>query len=196
MFALEQNMRRLIVFNQVSLDGYFTDAHGDMSWAKAGNDDEFNQFTRENASGGGVLLLGRVTYDLMASFWPTPMAAEMMPVVAERMNNLPKIVFSRTMRQASWSNTKVVTGDLVAEIRKMKTADGPGMAFLGSGSIVSQLAATDLVDEYQIVVNPIALGAGRTIFDGIGRRLDLKLTKSRTFKNGKVFLCYAPSSGN
>src|SRR3954451_11758034 len=112
-------MRKLSVFNQLSVDGYFVDRHGDMSWAKTGNDEEFNAFTSENASGGGVLLFGRVTYELMASFWPTSQAAQSMPVVAERMNSLPKIVFSRTLTKASWNNTTLVKSDLAQEVRKL-----------------------------------------------------------------------------
>lgn len=185
-------MGKLVVFQQVSLDGYFIDGKGDMSWAKNDNDEEFNAFSSENARGGGVLLFGRVTYELMAGFWPTLQARESLPVVAERMNNLPKVVFSRTLDKASWNNTKLVKGDLVTNIRKMKSEPGEGMAILGSGSIVSQLALEGVIDEYQIVVNPIALGVGRTMFDGIKEKLSLQLTKSRTFRNGKVLLCYEP----
>jgi dihydrofolate reductase len=112
-------MRRLYVFNNVSLDGYFTDANSDMSWAHQ-PDAEFNEFTQSNAQGGGVLVFGRVTYDLMIRFWPTPMAMQSAPLVAERMNSAEKIVFSRTMDRASWNNTKVVKGDIVAEMRKLK----------------------------------------------------------------------------
>jgi dihydrofolate reductase len=186
-------MRKLIVFNHVSLDGYFVDQSGDMSWAKADpNDAEWNAFVSENASGESQLLFGRITYDLMASFWPTPVAAAMMPVVAERMNNLPKVVFSKTLDKASWNNTKLVKSDIATEIRKMKKEPGVDLVILGSGSIVSQLAQESLIDEYQIVVNPIVLGKGRTMFDSVKERQTLKLTKSRTFGNGNVFLCYEP----
>ena len=186
-------MRKLVVFNSTSLDGYFTDAHGDMSFAHNENRDaEWDSFVAGNASGGGMLLFGRITYELMASFWPTPFAAESMPVVAERMNNLPKVVFSRTMDKASWSNTRLVNGDLIGNIRKMKEEPGEGMAILGSGSIVSQLAPHGLIDEYQIVVIPVALGKGRTMFEGVKEKLPLKLTKTRTFGNGNVLLCYEP----
>ena len=186
-------MRKLVVFNHVSLDGYFVDVNGDMSWAKADHQDtEWDGFVAENASGGGVLVFGRITYELMAGFWPTPFAIESMPVVAEGMNNLPKVVFSRTLDRASWNNTKLVKGDLVAEIRKMKTEPGDGMAILGSGSIVSQLAQEALIDEYQVVVNPVVLGKGRTMFEGVNEKLNLKLTRTRAFGNGNVFLCYEP----
>jgi dihydrofolate reductase len=186
-------MRKLIVFNHVSLDGYFVDKNGDMSWAKADHEDaEWNAFVAENASGEGVLVFGRVTYELMASFWPTPFAIETMPVVAEGMNSMPKVVFSRTLDQASWNNTTLVKGDLATEIRKMKQAPGPGMAILGSGSIVSQLAQESLIDEFQVVVNPIVLGKGRTMFEGVKEHLPLKLTKTRAFGNGNVLLVYEP----
>ena len=114
-----------------------------------------------------------------------------MPTVAEGMNRMPKVVFSRTLDQASWNNTKLVKGDMVAKIREMKKESGEGMAILGSGSIVSQLAGQDLIDEYQFVVNPVVLGEGRTMFDGV-EKLNLKLTKTRAFGNGNVLLCYEP----
>jgi dihydrofolate reductase len=186
-------MRKLVVFNMVSLDGFFVDGKGDMSWAHK-NDAEWNAFVNENASGNGVLVFGRITYDLMASYWPTPMALQNSPVVAKGMNDMPKIVFSRTLDNASWSNTKLLKGDLAAEMRKLKYEPGPDMVILGSGSIVSQLAQQDLIDEYQIALSPIVLGHGRTMFEGVQEKLNLKLTKSRTFGNGTVFACYQPGS--
>jgi len=186
-------MRTLIVFNHVSLDGYFTDAKGDMSFARNDHPDaEWDAFVASNASGGGTLVFGRITYELMASFWPTPFAAETMPLVAERMNNLPKIVFSRTLDKTSWNNTQLVKDDLTGEIRRRKNEPGEDMVIFGSGSLVSQLAQAGLIDEYQIVVDPVALGKGRTMFEGIKERLPLKLKKTRTFDNGNVLLCYEP----
>lgn len=183
-------MRRVVAFEQVSLDGYFVDATGDMSWAHR-QDAEWNAFVGGNASGGGSLLFGRVTYELMASFWPTPAAMERAPVVAEGMNNMPKVVFSRTLATAAWKNTKLVKGDLAAEVRKMKNETGPDLAILGSG-IVSQLAQARLIDELQIVVNPIVLGKGRTLFEGVKEKIALKLIKTRAFGNGNVVLYYEP----
>lgn len=186
-------MRRLISFTMTSLDGYFTDKHGDMSWAKGRPDDaEWNAFSEENAKGGGVLVFGRVTYDQMASFWPTAAAAQMMPVVAERMNNLPKIVISRNLKEATWNNTILLNGDLVSEIRRLKAEEGPDMAILGSGSIIAQLAAAGLIDTFQIAIIPLALGAGRTIFDGVPEKIGLKHVGTRTFGNGNIVLTYEP----
>ena len=186
-------MRKLAVFNMVSLDGFFVDSKGDMSWAHK-NDAEWNAFVNENASGNGVLVFGRITYELMASYWPTPMALENSPVVAKGMNDMPKIVFSRTLDNASWSNTKLVKGDPATEMRKLKKEPGADMVILGSGSIVSQLAQQNLIDEYQIALSPIVLGKGRTMFEGVKEKVNLKLTRSRTFGNGTVFVCYQPGS--
>ena len=183
-------MRRLMVFNNITLDGYFTDSNNDMSWAHQNADEEWNKFTAENASGGGVLLFGRKTYDLMASFWPTKLAYDMMPTVAEGMNNLPKVVFSRTMDQATWNNTKLVKDNLIAEVRQMKSEPGDNMVIMGSGTIVSQLTQEKLIDEYQFIVHPLVLGSGRTLFEGVKDRLPLQRTGSRTFNNGNVLLTY------
>lgn len=186
-------MPRLTVFNHVTLDGFFADINGDMSWAHR-NDPEWNAFVDENAGGGGQLIFGRITYDLMVSFWPTPLAKESFPVVAERMNHLPKVVFSRTLEKASWNNTRLARGPIGAEIRRMKKEPGAGMTILGSGSIVSPLAHEGLIDEYQIVLNPIVLGKGKTMFEGLKKKLALKLTNTRTFSNGNVLLCYEPAA--
>lgn len=184
-------MQKLIVFNHVSLDGYFTSAKGDMSWAHKGNDDpEYAAFVAENASGNAQLLFGRVTYEMMANYWPTPAAMQQMPAVAEGMNRMKKIVFSRTLDKTTWANTTLIKGDLAGSVRKLKTESGDGIAILGSGNIVSQLAQEGLIDEYQFMVNPIALGKGRTMLDGIRANLSLKFVKSRIFRNGKALLCY------
>jgi len=186
-------MRKLVVFNNVSLDGYFADARGDMSWAH--NDDaEWTAFAAENASGGGVLVLGRITYDLMAGYWPTPAALANAPAVAEGMNRMRKVVFSRTLDKAAWRNTTLVKGDIAAAVRRMKNEPGEGMAILGSGSIVSQLTQARLIDEYQIVVHPVVLGKGKTMFDGIGEQVSPRQTKTRALGNGNVVLWYEPKA--
>ena len=186
-------MRKLLVFNSVTVDGYFTDKSGDMSWAHK-QDPEWTEFVAENSKSGGELLFGRVTFQMMESFWPTPMAAQQFPEVAAQMNKLRKVVFSRTLDSVSWENTRLLKGDLVEEVRKLKEEPGPDMVIMGSGSIISQLAPENVIDEYQIVVNSVVLGAGRTMFDGTKERLNLKLTRTRAFGNGNVLLCYEPAS--
>jgi dihydrofolate reductase len=163
----------------------------DMSWAHK-QDAEWNAFVQGNASGEGQFLFGRTTYELMTKYWPTPLAMKNDPAVAERINNMPKVVFSRTLDTASWNNTRLVKGDMLAEIRKMKSEPGRDMVILGSASIVSQLAQEGLIDEYQIIVSPVILGKGKTMFESVKERLALKLMKTRTFGNGNVLLYYEP----
>ena len=184
-------MRKIMVFNSITADGYFTDKNGDMSWAHK-QDPEWAEFVADNSKPGGELLFGRITYEMRASFWPTPAAAKQFPEVAEQMNKLPKVVFSRTLDKVSWQNTRLLKGNLADEVRKLKQESGGGMVILGSGSIISQLALENVIDEYQMVVNPIVLGEGRTMFQGVKDKLNLKLTNSRVFKNGNVVLTYQP----
>jgi len=187
------NMPKLVVYNAMSLDGYFTDAKGDMSWAHK-QDPEWQAFVKENASGGGRLLFGRITYELMAGFWSTPAALQSNPVVAERLNALQKFVCSTTLEQATWNNTTLLKGDLTAEVRKLKQQAAADIVVMGSGSVVAQLAEAGLVDEYQIVLNPLVVGQGRTLFEGVQRKLPMKLAKSRPFANGNVVLFYEPAA--
>jgi dihydrofolate reductase len=185
--------RTVGAFMQISLDGYYCDSRGDMSFAhKSPEDTEWHEFVAGNARGDGVLLFGRTTYDMMVAWWPTPMAAQAMPEVAARMNARPKIVFSRTLSSANWNNTTLVKDDLVGTVRRMKTDTGPDMAILGSGTIVRQLADAGLIDAFQVVVTPVALGAGKSFLSGLTRRMDLVLTNSRVFRNGSVVLWYVP----
>lgn len=188
----ETSMRKLTVFNNVSLDGYFTDAHGDMSWAHK-QDAEWGEFTAQNAGGEAELLFGRVTYEMMASFWPTPKAAQIAPAVAEGMNRMRKTVFSRTLTSVTWQNSQLINGDLVTEVRRLKAQGGPDMLLMGSGQIIAQLTDARLIDEYQIVVTSTVLGSGRTMFEGVRGRPNLSLQRTRSFSNGNVVLWYSIS---
>lgn len=189
----KKTSRQISVFMQISLDGYYCDPGGDMSFAhKPAQDEEWHEFVAANASAGGMLLFGRTTYDMMAAWWPSPMAAQAMPQVAAGMNAMRKVVFSRTLKSADWSNTTLVRDDLIGTVRRMKGEKGPDIAILGSGSIVTQLADAGLVDTFQVVVNPVALGAGRSLFSGLTKQLELALTNTRVFKNGTVVLWYSP----
>ena len=183
-------MRKIHAFENVTLDGFFTDHANDMSWAHK-QDEEFREFTSSNARGDAELLFGRVTYDMMASFWTTPEAAKMLPDVAAGMNRMRKFVFSRTLDKAAWQNTTLLKGEPVAEATRLKREPGPDLVVMGSGSIVSQLTQARLIDEYQIVLNPLVLGRGRTLFATVEDRLALRLTQTRTFKNGNVVLWYS-----
>jgi dihydrofolate reductase len=156
-------------------------------------DAEFNEYAVDMLDSVDTLLFGRVTYELMANYWPTPVAKKDDPIVAEKMNTLPKIVFSRTLDKAEWQNTRLVKDNIEEEIKKMKKQPGKDMAILGSGSIVSGLAPLGLIDEYRIMVNPVVLGSGTSLFKGIKDRLDMKLLRTRTFRSGNVLLYYEPA---
>jgi dihydrofolate reductase len=186
-------MGKLIVFASISLDGYFTDSHGDMGWAHRSNP-EWDGFVADNARQDSVLLFGRVTYDQMASFWPTPAARQMDPDVAEGMTRASKVVFSRSLKNAAWSNTRLVGDAMLDTVRALKRDTPQDLVVLGSGSIVSQLAQENLVDEYQTVLVPIVLGSGRSLFEGLDRWQPLQLTQSRAFSNGNVVLWHQRSA--
>jgi dihydrofolate reductase len=181
-------MRKLRVFESISIDGYFTNNQEDMSWAHTGREDaEFGQWVGSNASLGNELLFGRKTYEQMVAFWPTPMAAQQMPEVAKGMNAAKKYVVSKTL-QPTWNNTQLLHGELVTATRNLKAVPGPDVVVLGSGSVATQLGAAGLIDEYQFVIIPIALGGGRTVFRSEHR---LRLLEQRVFRCGNVAVTYA-----
>jgi len=184
-------MGKLSVFNFVSLDGYYKDVNNKTDWHTHGGEEE-GKFSAESAQSGSTLIFGRVTYDIMAGFWPSPMAHEMFPEVADGMNKSKKIVFSKKMKKAAWSNSKVVSGNIVEEMKKLKKAVKGDMTILGSGSIVAQFAEAGLIDTYMFMVDPIAIGSGTSIFKGMKRQLNLKLISSRAFKSGIVLNTYEP----
>jgi dihydrofolate reductase len=188
----DPSRRRLSAFIQISLDGYYCDARGDMGFAhKPPDDEEWQEFVQGNTGAGGMLLFGRVTYELMANWWPTPMAAEALPEVAARMNEMPKLVASRTLTHVDWVNSTLIRDDLAGTVRRLKEAPGPDITILGSGSIVTQLADLRLLDELQVVLNPVAWGAGKALFAGLNQRLVLTTAKSRRFGNGSIVLWYS-----
>jgi dihydrofolate reductase len=181
-------MRKLRVFESISIDGYFTDSDDDVNWAHAGREDaEFADWVGKNAGSGGELLFGRKTYQMMEAYWPTPMAARQMPDVAKGMNAARKYVASRTI-EPSWNNTHLLSADLIKAVRNLKSSDGPDIAVLGSGSVAAQLGDAQLVDEYQFVVIPVALGGGRTVFT---KGCNLRLLEQRAFRCGNVVVTYA-----
>jgi dihydrofolate reductase len=185
-------MRKVSVFNSVSIDGYYTDANNDYLWAHDGSDDpELTEFTKGNAQGANALVFGRVTYEVMVAWWPTPAAAKAMPEIAKGMNQAPKYVFSRTLDKVDWSNTTLLKADPASEIARIKQTPGPDLTLLGSGTIVAQLAAVDLIDDVQLLVCPIVLGSGKSQFAGVADRPRWSLSRSKTFKNGRVFLAYS-----
>jgi dihydrofolate reductase len=180
-------MAKLSVFNFTTLNGYFAAPDGDTSWHRHG--EEELQYSKDSLASNDILLFGRITYEHMVAFWPTDQAKQTMPDVAAGMNRAQKVVFSRTLASADWENTRIVSGAIEDEIRRLKTG-AQDMTILGSGSIVTQLSDAGLVDEYEIMIDPVALGDGVPMFQGMKRTLNLELASTRTFKSGVVLHSY------
>ncbi len=183
-------MRKLSAFTFITLNGFYKGAKEDISWHRHGAEE--NEYAANSMEAESTLVFGRKTYEMMASYWPTPMAKQNDPTVAEGMNNSSKIVFSQTLKKADWKNTQVIGGNIVEEMKKMKKADGTNLTILGSGSIVTLFAEHGLIDHYEIMIDPVALGSGTPIFHNIKNKLDLTLTASRVFKSGVILLSYSP----
>ena len=181
-------MRKLSVFIFVSLDGYYKGLNEDISWHRHGAEE--NQYAADMLEAEHILLFGRKTYEMMAGYWPSEMALQNDPEVAQGMNSAQKIVFSSSLQKASWENTTVMNGDLVSEIENLKAQPGPQLHLLGSGILLTQLAAAGLIDEYQIMTDPVAIGQGTSIFEGLSQPLNLQLQSSRTFGSGTVLNVY------
>lgn len=184
-------MKQLSVFNFLTLNGYFKGPNEDISWHQHGSEEA--KFAAEGAQTESLLLFGRKTFEMMSSYWPTPMGMKDNPGVAEGMNNSQKIVFSTTLTSVNWQNTRIVKENLVEEVRNLKQSADKDITVLGSGSIITQLADAGLIDVFQFMIDPIVIGDGVTEFKGLSRKLKLKLTDSRTFKTGVVLLTYEPA---
>lgn len=182
-------MARLGMFNLITLDGYFKGVEGDISWHNFGEDEQ--KMSDELANVGSTLIFGRVTYEMMHGYWASPEALKNDPVTAKGMNNSRKIVFSSTLKSTEWQNTTLAKGDLFSEINKLKSQDSPAMTILGSGQIVAQLAAANMIDDYTFLLNPLALGEGATLFQGLPQKLKLHLKSCRQMKSGNVLLTYS-----
>jgi dihydrofolate reductase len=185
-------MRKINSFTFITLNGFYKGPNEDISWHKQTQGEEEEKFSRDSVKSDNILLFGRRTYELMYKWWPTEEAKKQMPEIAEGMNKADKIVFSTTLKHAEWENTKVISGDLIAEVNKLKQEAQKNMTILGSGSVLAQLAEYGLVDEFKIMIDPIAIGSGTTLFNGIKKPLDIKLISGKSFKSGTVLVRYQP----
>lgn len=185
-------MRKLLISEMVSLDGFFSRPDGNIDWHMV--DAEFNEWAIEQLNSVDTLVFGRKTYEVMAGWWPTPMALDDDPDVAARMNALQKVVFSKTLARSDWNNTRLVSDDPAQEIERLKAEPGKDMVIFGSGQIVAALAGAGLIDEYRILTCPVLLGRGIPMFSDVGRQVDLRLTRSRALGTGVVLNFYQPRS--
>ena len=190
-------MRRIAVFNHVTVDGFFAGPRGEIDWFKAiKKDDEYEAYTHRQATPGNTLIFGRTTYEMMKSYWPTPAALASDPAMARVMNESPKVVFSRKLKSVEegprWKKIRLVPEITRAGVTSLKEKADTDLTILGSGSIVQQLAGLGLIDEYAFVVVPVVLGAGKQLFTDLATA-NLELLESRSFRNGLCLLRYKPA---
>jgi dihydrofolate reductase len=181
-------MSKLILWNMLSLDGFFEGAKSwDVEWFQSFFDKELEQFSIEQLRQAGALLFGRVTYEGMAAYWQTATG-----VVADYMNRLPKVVFSRTLKRAEWNNTRLIHDNVAEEAAKLKGEIDGDLYVFGSGQLCATLLEAGLFDEVRLGATPIILGRGATLFGRDLPRVRLKLLEARPLSTGTVILRYAP----
>jgi dihydrofolate reductase len=183
-------MRRLIMWNVVTLEGFFEGPESwDLAWHKHAWGDELERFSMEQLQAASALLFGRVTYQGMAQYWTSQQGE-----IADFMNNLPKVVFSRTLQKAEWKNTALVKDHAEDEAAKLKQQPGKDMFIFGSAALSSALMQHNLIDEYRFCIAPVILGRGHPLFKDSSGTIAMKLLEARQLKNGSVITRYQPEN--
>jgi dihydrofolate reductase len=183
-------VRKLVSFVMVSLDGYYKAPGGDLDWANV--DEEFFEFSNRQDAYIDTLLFGRAGYEHMAAYWPD--ATEPDLEIAAFMNSVEKVAVSSTLERADWNNTTLVSGeDLAGTVTALKERPGREIGIFGSVKLTASLLELGLVDELRIIVNPILLGEGHSLYETLTRRVKLVLWQTRTFRSGNVLLTYRPA---
>jgi dihydrofolate reductase len=177
-------MRRVIVSNVASLDGFFETPDKKLDWVVT--DAEFFDYAKAMLRAADTLLFGRATYEHMANYWPTAPADE----IADQMNNLAKIVFSRTLQKVEWNSSRLAEKNPREEVSKLKKQPGKDIVVLGSATVASSLLQAGLVDEYRVILQPVLIGRGNPLFKDIAERMQLKLISARPSGSGAVLLSY------
>ena len=180
-------MRKVIVWNMMTLDGYFEGPKPwEIDWHEYVWGEELERFSLDQAQEVGTLLFGRKTYEGMAGYWSTATGE-----VAEFMNSIPKVVFSNTLETAGWSKTRLVKGSAEEELARLKQEPGKDLFIFGSAKLTGSLRKQGLIDEYRIGLNPLVLGGGTPMFKPSEERMRLKLLDARPMQSGVVLLRYA-----
>ena len=185
-------MSTLASFIVISLDGFSEGPNGEFDWLVP--DEEFDDFAGRQLDEAATLGFGRATCEHMAAWWPTEQSEINDPAITTRMNTKPKLVFSTTLEHADWSNTTIIAGEAVEHIEAVKSAGGGELLVLGSAHLTAHFIAAGVLDELRIMVCPIVLGQGRSLFENLKGRLPLQLARVRQFDSGNVLLTYRPSS--
>ena len=179
-------MRKVLWQMMMSLDGMMEGPNRELDWHVT--DEEFGQYVAEMGKSIDTFLFGRVTYQMMAQYWPSSTEPE-----AAMMNDLPKLVFSRTLEKVEWKNSRLVKGNIAQEIAKLKQQPGKDIALIGSTDLATTFIRLGLIDEYRIFLNPVVLGRGNPMFKNLKDRVGLKLVKAQPFRSGNVLLIYQPA---
>jgi len=182
-------MRKIFLFMNVSLDGYFEGPGHDISGFHA----DFEAYSPEQGEEVDTLLFGHRTYDMM-KFWSTPQAEELAPEIAKFMNENRKFVASHKPFEPGWNNVSVLSEDVPGAVKKLKEQPGETIAMFGSNTLCVSLMEAGLVDEFQIVVNPVVFGDGTPLFKGLSKKVEFRLMGTRELKSGAVLLTYQPNS--
>lgn len=181
-------MRRLIMWNMVTLDGCFEGPKSwDIDWHEYVWGKELERFSLEQSRSIGTLLFGRVTYEGMAGYWSSAKGA-----IADFMNAVPKVVFSKTLQAADWNNTRLVKDDAAAEVTKLKQQPGKDLYIFGSAALSSSLTRHGLIDEYRLGLTPVVLGSGSPLFKPSPERSRMRLLEAKPLESGCVILRYEP----
>ena len=195
-------MRRIVTFNRVTADGFFSGPHGNLDWAVP--EEALDRSAADALGGADTMLFGRRTYELFEGFWPDAVddlgsapdphapgrRSEIIGRIGLWINQAAKLVFSSTLKNVSWKNSRILPAFDPGEIQALKQQPGKEIIVFGSGSIVSQLTEHGLVDEYQFIVNPVLLGSGRSLLDGVPKSTVLDLLETATYASGNVKLRY------
>jgi len=189
-------MRKIIVSEFYTLDGLMSDPQDEMDWVLSIFSEDVGKYEDELYNRMDTLLLGRVTYKIFESYWPQAATNPSTPKgdieMAHKINNITKIVFSKTLLKVEWRNSRLIKEITPEEIRKMKQQKGKDMLIVGSANIVQQFTNLGLIDEYHLLVHPVVLGSGKPLFKDLKDRYKLKLINTKIFKNGVVLLHYEP----
>jgi dihydrofolate reductase len=186
-------MRTVASFIITSLDGFYEGPNSEFDWPVV--DEEFNDFAIRQLDGAETLGFGRATYEHMAAYWPTEQARANDPAITSRMNATPKLVFSTTLDDATWSATTIVPGEATEAVPAIKAKAGGELLVIGSAHLTAALAQSGTLDELRIMVSPIVIGQGRSLFENLEGRVSLTLLGVRQFDSGNVLLTYRPSPG-
>jgi dihydrofolate reductase len=188
----DTQMRKLVLFMHMSLDGFAADPNHGLDFLTY--DKELEQYADELVKTVGSPVYGRTTYQLMESYWPTvlkkPDADKHALEHAQWVENIPKIVFSKTLTEVTWNNTLLIKDNITEEVKKLKQQPGKDLAIFGSPSLATTLMNLGLIDEYKLTVHPIILGGGISVFTNNTTKSTLKLVDSKTLKSGVVTLHY------